>query len=332
MSKYVETVLKGSKGGKIVETTSKVADKMTGNQVYIKLTHAGLCHTDLGMLEKDMVLGHEPVGVVEETGPDCKKLKKGDVVGWGYLHNSCNECEFCWTGREILCPQRQMYGSADLNFGGFGSGAVLHENYVYKIPDGLDPANAAVLQCAGATVFSALYNNGIKPTDRVGIVGIGGLGHLALQFAHAWGCEVTAFSTTAGKRDEAMKFGAHKFVTTKDEFSVDDKLDWILSTVSGQLDWSAYYKVLKPSGTIITMGVSSDPVMKLPYGSFIANEFGMRGSLVASRQVQTLMLQFAARHGIKAAIEEHPLTKENLETCIERLEKGDVRYRFAFTH
>ncbi|KAJ8609374.1 hypothetical protein MRB53_039139 [Persea americana] len=252
----------------------QVADKITGNQVYIKVTHAGLCHTDLGKLNVDMVLGHEPVGIVEETGPDCKRLRKGDVVGWGYLHNSCNECEFCWTGREILCPKREMYGTADLNFGGFGTGAVLRENYVYKIPKGLSPANAAVLQCAGATVFSALYNNKVKPTGRVGIVGIGGLGHLAIQFAKAWGCHVTAFSTTDSKRDEAMKFGAHEFVVTKvpegETFKVEEKLDIILSTVSGQLPWEQYYKVLKASGTVVTMGLSDDPKMTLPYGTFIA--------------------------------------------------------------
>lgn len=285
------------------------------------------------MLKKDMVLGHEPVGVVEEVGPDCKRLQKGDVVGWGYLHNSCNECEFCWTGREVLCPQREMYGYADFNWGGFGSGAVLRENYLYKIPKGLSPSNAAVLQCAGATVFSALYNNNVKPTDRVGVVGIGGLGHLALQFARAWGCHVTAFSTSDSKKQEAKKFGAHEFVITKvpegETFKVEEKLDVILSTVSGQLDWAAYYKVLKPSGIMVAMGVSDDPVMKLPYGSMLQNEHKMTGSLVASRQVQTLMLDFAARHNISAAIEEMEMTKENLDKCIERLEKNDVRYRFV---
>lgn len=202
---------------------------------------------------------------------------------------------------------------------------------MYKIPEGLDASDAAVLQCAGATVFSALYNNNVRPTDRVGIVGIGGLGHLALQFANKMGCHVAAFSTSESKKEEAMSFGAHEFVVTKvpegESFKVEEKFDYILSTVSGQLDWPAYYRVLKPSGTIIAMGLSDDPVMKLPYASLLVNEQKMTGSLVASRQVQTLMLEFAARHKIKVAKEVVELSKENLQDCIDRLEKNDVRYR-----
>lgn len=330
--KYLETVIKGSDNG-LVQTKSKISEGLVKNQVYIKITHCGLCATDSHMREQDMVLGHEPVGVVEELGPDCSKFKKGDVVGYGYLHNSCGECEFCWTGREVLCSKREMYGYADKHFGGFGTGAILRENFLYKIPEGLEPANAAVLQCAGATVFSALYNNNIRPTDRVGVVGIGGLGHLAIQFAAKMGCHVTAFSGSESKKQEALNFGAREFVVTKvpegETFKVEQKLDYILSTVAGQLDWPAYYKVLKPSGSVITMGLSDESVMKLPYASLIMYEQKMVGSLVASRQVQTLMLEFAARHNIKAAIEEVDMSKDNLEKCFERLEKGDVRYRVS---
>lgn len=334
--KYVETVIKTVPNSKdLNQTTQKISDGLSGKQVYVKVTHCGLCHTDLHLVggKTEMVLGHEPVGVVEELGPDCTKLKKGDVVGWGYLHNSCGECEYCWTGREVLCPKREMYGYADLNFGGFGTGAILRENFLYKIPEGLSPSDAAVLQCAGATVFSALYNNNVRPTDRVGVVGIGGLGHLALQFANKMGCHVTAFSGSENKKEEAMSFGAHEFTVTKvpegEKFKVEEKLDIILSTVSGQLDWSKYYEVLKPSGTVVAMGLSDDPICKLPYASLLMNEQKLTGSLVASRQVQTLMLEFAARHKITVAKEELEMTKENLETCFERLEKGDVRYRFV---
>ena len=326
--------MKGSKDKKIVKTTSTLP-KVEKNQVYVKVTTCGLCHTDLHHMHKDMVLGHEPVGVVEELGPACTKLKKGDLVGWGFLHNSCESCEFCFTGREVLCEKRQMYGAADLNFGGFGTGAVLKENYLYKIPEGLSAKNAAVLQCAGATVFSALYNNNVKPTSRVGVVGIGGLGHLALQFAKAWGCHVVAFSSTDSKKDEALGFGAHEFVATKipkgDSLKLSQKLDVIISTVSGQLDWELYYDCLKPSGTMIALGVSDQP-MVLPYSKILRAEHKTVTSLVASRQVQILMLEFAARHKIEAAIEEMAFTKENLELCIERLEKGDVRYRFVLSH
>lgn len=159
------------------------------------------------------------------------------------------------------------------------------------------------------------------------------IGHLALQFANKMGCHVVAFSGSDSKEKEAKSFGAHEFVITKvpegETFKVSQKLDYILCTVSGQIDWAAYYKVLKPSGTIIAMGVSDDPVMKLPYSSLIAYEHKMTGSLVASRQVQTLMLEFAARHGITAQTEELDMTKDNLDTCLERLQKGDVRYRVS---
>lgn len=149
------------------------------------------------------------------------------------------------------------------------------------------------------------------------------------------GCHVTAFSGSDSKEKEAKSFGAHEFVVTKvpdgESFKVQNQLDFILCTVSGQVDWTAYYKVLKPAGTIIAMGLSDVPVMKLPYESLLFNEQKMTGSLVASRQVQTLMLEFAARHGITAQTEECEMTKENLENCLERLEKGDVRYRVSCT-
>jgi D-arabinose 1-dehydrogenase-like Zn-dependent alcohol dehydrogenase len=182
------------------------------------------------------------------------------------------------------------------------------------------------------TVFSALYNNDIKPTDRVGVVGIGGLGHLALKMAKAWGCHVTAFSGTNSKEEEARSFGAHEFVTTKgkDKLSVADKLDYLLVTVSGQVDWKMYYSVMKPRGRIIAMGVdNSGQTANLPYGQIISQEMSFAGSLVASRQVHALMLEFCARHGVTPVIEEMEMTKENLEKALERLEKGDVRYRFV---
>lgn len=154
-----------------------------------------------------------------------------------------------------------------------------------------------------------------------------------MQFANKMGCHVVAFSGSDSKEKEAKSFGAHEFVITKvdkgESFKVEEKLDFILCTVSGQIDWAAYYKVLKPSGTIIAMGVSDDPIMKLPYNDLLWQEQKMTGSLVASRQVQTLMLEFAARHGITAQTEEVEMTKDNLEKCLERLENGDVRYRVS---
>ncbi|ORY74346.1 NADP-dependent alcohol dehydrogenase [Protomyces lactucae-debilis] len=332
-SQFTETGLRGGKDG-IVQKRFNVfeGDALTGNLVHVKVTHCGLCFTDTHFLKKDICLGHEPVGVVESLGPDCKQLKKGDVVQWGYLHSSCNQCEMCWTGKEVLCAKRSMYGYADKDLGGFSTGGVVREDYLFKVPDSISPAHASVLSCGGVTVFSAMYNNNIKPTDRVGVVGLGGLGHLALKTAHAWGCHVTAFSRTNDKEEEARSFGAHEFVTTKgkETLSVENKLDFLLVTVSGQVDWKMYYSVMKPRGRIIAMGVDhSGQGANLPYGQMLSQEMSFAGSLVASRQVHALMLEFFARHAITPVIEEMEMTKENLETAIERLEKGDVRYRFV---
>ncbi|BFZ63403.1 hypothetical protein YB2330_004525 [Saitoella coloradoensis] len=325
-------VFKGTPEGKVIEATHTIRD-IKADEVFIKVTHCGFCYTDIHYLKAGSVLGHEPVGIVEEVGSECKRLKKGDVVGWGYLHDSCMECEMCMTGREILCAERKMYAYADLDMGGMGSGYIGKEKYVFKIPKGLAPADAAPLMCAGATVFAAIYNNNIKPTDRVGVVGIGGLGHLALQFLKAWGCHVAAFSGSDSKKAEAEHFGAREFVVTRvaedQEFQIEEKFDFILSTVAGQIPWAKYMRCLKPTGTMIPLGLSSDPDMITPYSDIIVHELKVSGSLVASRHVQNLMLEFAARHGIKPQNEILEMTADNINDAADRLHKGDVRYRFV---
>jgi len=176
------TVFKGSEGGKIVQSQTTRPD-LTDDQVLIKITASGLCGTDEHYKGADIVLGHEGAGVVEQTGPNVKSLKKGDRVGWGYEHNSCGTCEYCLTGREQYCSEREMYGEANLDQGSFATHAVWKEAWLYRIPDSMTDAEAAPLMCGGATVFNALSSYDIKSTDRVGVMGVGGLGHLAIQFA-----------------------------------------------------------------------------------------------------------------------------------------------------
>lgn len=227
------TVYKGSKGGKIVKSETTKGD-LTNDQVLVKVTASGLCGTDEHYKEADMVLGHEGVGVVAAVGPAVKSLKKGDRVGWGYEHNSCGACEFCLTGRETYCPQREMYGEANLDQGSFASHGVWKESFLYKIPDALTDAEAAPLMCGGATVFNALHTYNIKPTDRVGVIGVGGLGHLAIQFAAKMGCDVVVFSGSDSKEEEAKKLGAKEFYALKGkkELDIGRKLNALLITTS----------------------------------------------------------------------------------------------------
>lgn len=217
------TFFKGSKSGKLEKADTQLK-KLDGDLVRLRITASGLCGTDLHYRSSPMALGHEGVGVVEETGPGVKSLKKGDRVGWGYQHDSCGQCEHCLTGMDTFCWERAMYGSADLDQGSFGTAAVWREAFLFKLPENLADEDAAPLMCGGATVFGALKLYGVKPTDRVGIIGVGGLGHLAIQFASKMGCDVAVFSGTESKKEEATKLGAHSFYAMKDKKPGDTEI------------------------------------------------------------------------------------------------------------
>jgi D-arabinose 1-dehydrogenase-like Zn-dependent alcohol dehydrogenase len=231
------TVYKGSSNGSITKgQTTK--PELEDDQVLIKVTASGLCGTDIHYRGADMALGHEGVGIVEATGPRVQNVKKGDRVGWGYMHNTCGSCEYCLTGRETFCENRAMYGEADLDQGSFASHAVWKESFIFKVPDALSDKEAAPMMCGGATVFNALQMYGIRSTDNVGVIGVGGLGHLAIQFASKMGCHVTVLSGTDSKKQEAERLGASEFVTMKDkkagEVKVSRKLNCLLVTTSVQ--------------------------------------------------------------------------------------------------
>ena len=256
-----------------------------------------------------------------------KKYKKGDSVGWGYLHSSCNECKQCLTGHDTLCPERAMYGAANLDQGSFASHGVWKEDYIFRIPDAIPREYAAPLMCGGATVFNALHAFGTQPTDRVGVIGVGGLGHLAIQFASKMGCDVVVFSSTDSKKDEAMKLGATEFIATKGVKDIQTKpIDRLLVTTSFQPDWSQYIRILAPRATIYPLSVDSGD-MKFPYMPIIRKELSIQGSLVAPRQVHRDMLDFAARHGVRPIIEQFPMTADGISEAMEKLASGKMRYR-----
>jgi D-arabinose 1-dehydrogenase-like Zn-dependent alcohol dehydrogenase len=237
------TIFKGSSSGAIVESKTTRPD-LTGDQLYIRITASGLCGTDMHFRHSDSCLGHEGVGIVEEVGPNARRFHPGDRVGFGYLRDSCGYCQHCISGNEIFCEQRDTYETPS-DVGSLASHTVWREAFVFQIPEGLTDEEAAPLMCGGATVFNSLSMYNVAPIERVGIVGIGGLGHLAIQFAAKMGCEVTVFSGSNSKREEAINLGAKYFVPTKGVETLDlsgRKLDRLIVTTSSQPgEWTILY-------------------------------------------------------------------------------------------
>jgi len=319
------TVFKGGKEGIHSATSSR---NIGPREVLVKITHSGLCGTDVHYKGADMALGHEGAGIVEQIGKEVTQYQTGDRVGWGYLHHACGHCKQCLRGAETFCAERKMYGEADLDQGSMGSHAVWDEDYVFKVPDTIALDHAAPLMCGGATVFNALQFHGVKSTDVVGVIGVGGLGHLAIQFASAMGCEVVVFSGTDSKKDEATKLGARHFYATKgqSELKVAKPIDHLLVTTASQPDWNLYLPLMAPSGTIYPLTVSNDE-LKMPYMQIILNGLKIQGSLVAAREIHREMLEFAAVHNIKPIIQTFPLSQQGIKDAFQTLEDGKMRYR-----
>lgn len=322
------TVFKGEASGGIKKETTTKPDELTGDQVFIKVTASGLCGTDLHYRHKDMALGHEGIGIVEKTGPLCKVLKTGDRVGWGYNHNFCGHCEQCLTGNDVYCAERALYGTADLDQGSFSSHAVWREVALFKLPDNLSDEDAAPLQCAGATVFSALQTIPTLPSETVGIMGVGGLGHLAIQFANKMGCRVVVLSGSDSKKDEAARLGAHEFIATKGkkELSVSRRIDRLLVTTSAQPNWEQLIPILAPRASIYPLSVDAGN-FEIPYMPMLLTGLTVQGSLVATRLVHERMLAFAALHQIKPVLQSFDMTEEGILDAMEKLEQGKVHFR-----
>lgn len=278
-----------------------------------------------------MALGHEGVGIVEELGPGATFLKKGDRVGWGYEHNSCGHCQECLKGNETYCPERAMYGMTDLDQGSFATHAVWREAFLFKVPDALSDEQAAPLMCGGATVFNALHAYNAQPTETIGIMGVGGLGHLAIQFASKMGCNVVVLSGSDRKKDEALKLGAHEFIATKNvkEIKPSRPLNRLLVTTSAQPEWEKIVPALAPGATIHPLSVDEGN-FAIPYMSLLLSGLTVQGSVVASRYIHQRMLEFAALHKIAPIIEKFPMTEESINEAMDKLNSGNVRYRGVF--
>ncbi|KAI1261294.1 GroES-like protein [Xylariaceae sp. FL1019] len=327
------TVFKGSEKGIPVKSTTEKQDKLTGDQVLMKITASGLCGTDLHYAGADMVLGHEGIGVVEDVGPNVAFLKKGDRVGFGYEHDSCGDCHQCLTGMETFCKDRALYGEKDLDQGSFASHAVWRESFLHKIPDSLSDIDAAPLQCAGATVFGALQIYGVRSTETIGVMGLGGLGHLAVQFAAKMGNRVVVLSGSDRKKEEAFKLGAHEFIATKgkDKLECSAPINRLLVTTSAQPEWEKILPLMASgSGTIYPLSVSSGN-FEIPYLPLLTDGITVQGSIIAPRSVHRQMLEFAALHKIKPITEVFPMTEDGVQKAFEKLKNGDVHLRAVLT-
>lgn len=227
-------------GGKLTSTPTTIPP-LGPKDILIRTTHSGVCYTDYEYFTHGapLALGHEGVGIVEAVGSEVTTVRPGDRAGGGFHRDSCGTCHYCLTDRDILCYDRVEFGEGDYDNGTFGEFFVGKEGYVHKIPDALASEHAAPLQCAGATVYSALVKNA-KPGDRVGVVGVGGLGHLAVQFAAKMGNEVVVFSTTKDKEVEARGFGASEFVLLHEPEKVSAPVQVLLVTGANYPDWSKY--------------------------------------------------------------------------------------------
>ncbi|KAE9394923.1 GroES-like protein [Gymnopus androsaceus JB14] len=327
---YEGITFRGSRTGQIRQSRF-FRESLQPDEVVIKVTHSGLCGTDLHFMMVDMVLGHEGVGIVQEAGGGCKTLKVGDRVGWGYTYGSCGRCSACLTAHESYCPTALKYGAHHLDQGSFGNLAIKLEQWVFKIPDGIESRYAAPLLCGGATVFSPMIEF-LKPTDRVGIVGVGGLGHLAIQFAAKMGCDVVVLSGTEAKHEDALMLGAREFYTTDGvtdytTLNLTKPLDSLIITSGAQsLDLANYYKLLKPVATVIPLTISFENLVA-PFIPTIANGIKIVGTTPSSILIMIQTLEFAERNNIRAIIQEFPMTEAGIAEAIHKLKNGDIRYR-----
>jgi uncharacterized zinc-type alcohol dehydrogenase-like protein len=302
-------------------------------EVEVQVEHCGLCHSDLsvrnnewGFSQFPAVLGHEVVGRVVEVGAAAKGLSVGQRVGIGWTAASCMHCRQCMSGNHHLCPQATF--TIVGHKGGFASRVRSHWAWARPLPESINVAEAGPLLCGGVTVFNPLVMYA-RPTSRVGIVGIGGLGHMAVKFAAAYGCDVTAFTSSAGKFDEARGFGAHHVVSSRDSSALKKlagTFDLLIVTVNVPLDWDALIASLAPNGRMHLVGAVTQPIPVAVFPLILAQR-SISGSPTGSPVAIEAMLDFAARHNITPQTEHYPMSRIN--EAFDRLDAGKARYRIV---
>jgi uncharacterized zinc-type alcohol dehydrogenase-like protein len=323
------------------ETVTIERRELRPTDVLIDIRYTGICHSDVHHARADwghttfpIVPGHEIAGVVSAVGSEVTSFRPGDRVGVGCLVNSCRTCDACRAGEEQYCDRDVLtYNAVDydgtLTYGGYSEKIVVDAAFVVRIPDGIPLDRAAPLMCAGITLYSPLQHRRANSRTRVGIIGLGGLGHLGVQMSAALGAHTVAFDVAPEKHDDALRLGADEFVlaTAENTFSsMAGSLDLILSTVPAQLDFDAYLSLLTLDGTLVNLGVSAEP-LNIRAHSLLRNRRSIAGSLIGGIAETQEMLEFCASTGIAAEVE--VISAEELDDAFQRVSRGDVRYRLV---
>jgi uncharacterized zinc-type alcohol dehydrogenase-like protein len=313
------------------------AGELKDEEVEVKISHCGVCHSDVHLIDNDWGLskypfipGHEIVGTITAVGARVRGRSVGERVGIGWQADSCGICEWCRQGEEHLCAQSQP--TCVGRNGGYADAIRVNWRFAIKVPDVLDSENVAPLLCGGITVYSPLRNLGVRAYSCVGVVGIGGLGHMGLQFARAFGAEVTAFSTSKDKEAEARSLGANHFVNTRETNAIKKlagSFDLLLSTVNADQDWAGYVNALRPKGTLCLVGVPPSPIAVAAF-ALVGGQKAIAGSTTGSPHDLEQMLDVAARHNVKAVTERFPMAKAN--EAVAKVKKNQVRYRAVLTN
>jgi uncharacterized zinc-type alcohol dehydrogenase-like protein len=303
-------------------------------QVEISVRYCGVCHSDLSMFNNDwgmttypFVPGHEAIGTVAAVGDQVRSVKVGQTVGLGWNSGSCLYCRQCLTGNHNMCVRLEQ--TIVGRHGAFATRVRCHWVWATAMPDGIDLTKAGPLLCGGITVFNPLLQTGVLPTQHTGVIGIGGLGHMALQFLNKWGCDVTAFSSSTAKADEIRKLGAHHIIDTHSADALKGAagtFDFILSTVNAKLNWDLYLGMLAPKGRLHIVGVVPEPI-PVPAFDLIGAQRSVGGSPSGAPATVNAMLEFCVRNNIAPVTEELPMSKAN--EAFARLEAGKAHYRIV---
>ncbi|MFM7286062.1 MAG: NAD(P)-dependent alcohol dehydrogenase [Cyanobium sp.] len=301
------------------------------DELVLEVLHCGLCHSDVSMFDNawgmsayPLVGGHEAVGRVVAVGEGVDPALIGQLRGVGWFAGSCGHCDQCLAGRGNLCDKAE--GTIVGRPGAFASQVKARRDWAIPLPAGLDPAAAGPLYCGGITVFAPLFDEAVSPTARVAVIGVGGLGHIALQFCRAWGCEVTAVTGNPAKAEEARQLGAHAVVSLADLADHGGRFDLIINTSNQPLDWGVVIGALARLGRLHLLGAVLEPLTVNAFDLIVTRRL-ITGSPTSSPASLRRMVEFCARHGIAPMVERLPMAEIN--TAIERLRRGDVRYRFV---
>ena len=322
--------------GQRLEPFEYASPELKEHDVRVSVTHCGVCHTDIHAIDDyygitifPFVPGHEIVGNVMETASAVVGLKRGDRVGIGWQSRSCGKCEWCLKGETQLCMEIEET-TVMVPYGGFSSSVIADYRFVYPLPPTMPSEIAAVLMCAGVTVYSALRTYLTSPQFKVAILGVGGLGHLAIQFAHAFGCEVTAISSSPAKKEQALGFGADQFVDANDITNMRKVYygyDLVICTANDGINWEVLLMTIKKRGRLVLVGF---PDMKLNSTYLVAHDLSITGSLLGNPSTMRAMLSFAQEHGITPMVELMPMSQVN--AALQKVKENKARYRIVLVN